>query len=183
MQGSAPCGGGLCRPACHCHAPAAVQEAEREGGRGTGVRPNSHFWQQPPRPLQKTEKGVKVLNIKLSRTPALPTHLGGIPIPGTVCGLWWGVTWKLTPQQKPAPCSPRAKYLRGWGGLSPAEVLRSSLLQPLVTRTEKAYLGLLSVPAPPFLPEAAQTYATVTPSTQERKPSCPQAWPPHATSP
>lgn len=87
-------------------------------------------------PTLKTQKGVKVLNIKLPRTPSLPTDLGGVLTPGTIYGLL-GVTWKLTPQQKPAHYSPRAKYLRGWGGcLSPAEVLRSNLLQPLVTRTK-----------------------------------------------
>lgn len=88
-----------------------------------------------------------MLNIKLSKTPPLPTHLGGGPTPGAICGLW-RVTWK----HPPAPHTPRAKYLRGWGRrLSPEEVLRSNLLQPLVTRAEKVYLGLLSAPASPPL--------------------------------
>lgn len=80
----------------------------RKGRRERGVRPNSHFWQQPPTPTLKTKKGVKVLNIKLSRTPRLPTHLGGVPKPGTICGLQ-GVTWKFTPQQKPSPPLPKGQ--------------------------------------------------------------------------
>lgn len=114
-------------------------------GVGSRVQPIRRFGSSPHTHFGD-KKGVKVLNIKLSKTLPLPTHLSGGPTAGVLCGLW-RVTWKH-PQQKPAPHTPRAKYLRGWGRrLSPVEVLRSNLLQPLVTRAEKVYLGLRSAPA------------------------------------
>ena len=88
-QDSTLFGRGLCRPACHCPSPAGRAEG---GDRGPTQWP---LLATAPTPTLKTKKGVKVLNIKLSRTPPLPTYLGGIPNPGTICG--------------PAPNSPRAK--------------------------------------------------------------------------
>ena len=57
----------------------------KEGGRKgeMGSDPIAHFGSSPT-PTLKTQKGVKVLNIKLSRTPP-PLTSGRVPTPETIC--------------------------------------------------------------------------------------------------
>lgn len=106
-NGSIAMGGGLYRPACHCHPPAWTS---REGKRRKGSPPSS------PHAL-KTKKGVKVLNIKLPRTPLLPTH--PVRFPHQRSHVDGRGDSETNPPTKTSPHSPRAKYLRGRPGGHP----------------------------------------------------------------
>ena len=86
------------------------KENEREGKRRKGSPPSS------PHAL-KTKKGVKVLNIKLPRTPLLPTH--PVRFPHQRSHMDGRGDSETNPPTKTSPHSPRAKYLRGRPGGHP----------------------------------------------------------------
>lgn len=83
-----------------------------------------------------------MLNIKLSKTPPLPTHLGGGPTPGAICGLW-RVTWKHPPA-KTSPSHPKGQVPERLG--QAAVPSRGAEVQPPPAIGDK---GRESVPGAP----------------------------------
>lgn len=168
-KGSTAMGGGLYRPACHCHPPAWTSG---EGKRRKGSPPSS------PHAL-KTKKGVKA-NIKLPRTPLLPTHPVRFPHQrshGTA-----GVTVKLIPQTETSPHPQGPSTLeRPARRPSPAEVLRSNLFLPSMTRTKcrwgptQRHSPHLPIAAPPMAAHPPLPPQPYTSDTQEYKKESPPA--------
>lgn len=123
-----------------------------------------------------------MLNIKLSRTPPLPTHLGGVPKPGTICGLQ-GATWKLTPQQKSSPPLPKGQVPERPGRAAVPSRGVEVQPPPAIGDKDKMHPGLLPAPASPPCPCSGCLTAPLpppavyqtTPRTRKRKSFCPRS--------
>lgn len=109
-----------------------------------------------------------MLNFKLSKPPPLPTHLGGSPTLGAICGLW-RVTWKHPPA-KTSPPHPKGPVPERLGQAVPRRGAEVPPPPAIGDRAETVYLGSPPGPPPPL-------YTPVTPRAQEGEASCRRAQP------